>query len=92
MAAAAVVVAGAAMGLSLVEWCLTVLCVAGVLAAEMFNSALESMARAITAENNPDVGRSLDISSAAVLTAAIGAAVVGTIVFGNRLGILAGWW
>ena len=73
------------MGLSLVEWCLIVLCIAGVLAAEMFNSALESMAKAITSENNPHVGRSLDIGSAAVLTASIGAATVGAIIFLPRL-------
>ena len=59
--------------MSLVEWCLLLLCIAGVLTAEMFNSALESMAKAITGESDPHLGNSLDIGSAAVLVASIGA-------------------
>jgi diacylglycerol kinase len=75
-----------------VEWCLLVLCITGVLTAEMFNSALESMAKAITRESHPHLGNSLDIGSAAVLIAAMGAAIVGTIIFTHRIGILLGWW
>ena len=74
------------------EWCLLLVCITIVLTAEMFNSALESLARAITDETDPYVGRALNIGSAAVLIASIGAAVVGTIIFVNRLGILANWW
>ena len=65
--AAAVIAAGIVLGVSLAEWCLLVLCIAGVLTAEMFNSALESMAKAITGESDPHLGNSLDIGSAAVL-------------------------
>ena len=68
------------------------LSIGGVLTAEMFNSALESMAKAITHESNPHLGGALDIGSAAVLIAAITAAVVGSIVFLNRLGEILGWW
>jgi diacylglycerol kinase len=50
------------------------------------------MARAITRQVHPDLGNALDIGSAAVLVASIGAALVGSIVFLNRLGILVGWW
>jgi diacylglycerol kinase len=92
LAAAAVAAVGAAMGLSLVEWCLVVICIAGVMGAELFNSALESMAKAITGEYDPHVGKALDVGSAAVLAAAIGAAAVGAIVFGHRAGVLLGWW
>ena len=88
----AVIVAAAVMDVSLIEWCLLLICIAAVLTAEMFNSALESMARAITQEANPQLGGALDIGSAAVLVASIGAAVVGTIVFLNRLGVMIGWW
>ena len=89
---AAVIVAGLALGVSLVEWCLLVLCIAGVLTAEMFNSALESMAKAITGESDPHLGNSLDIGSAAVLLASVGASIVGAIIFSHRLGILLRWW
>lgn len=90
--AAAVIAAGLVLGVSLVEWCLLALCIAGVLVAEMFNSALESMAKAITGESDPHLGNSLDIGSAAVLLASVGASIVGAIIFGHRLGILLGWW
>ncbi len=91
-AAAAVIAAGAVLRVDLHEWCLLLLCITVVLAAEMFNSALESMAKAITGESDPHLGNSLDIAAAAVLAASIGASVVGAIIFGNRLGILLGCW
>jgi diacylglycerol kinase len=46
--AAAVLVAAAGLRMDAVQWCVLLLCIAGVLAAEMFNTALEAMARAIT--------------------------------------------
>lgn len=90
--AAVVVVAGIMLGVSRIEWCLLAICIAGVLTTEMLNSSLESMAKAITHESHPHLGNSLDIGSAAVLMASIGAAIVGAIIFGNRLGNLLGWW
>jgi diacylglycerol kinase len=91
-AAAAVVVAGVVLRVDRYEWCLLVLCISGVIVAELFNSALESMAKAITGKNHPHLGNSLDIGSAAVLVASIGASIVGVIIFGNRLGVTLGWW
>jgi diacylglycerol kinase len=89
---AMVVVAGAvALDVSLVEWCLFAVCITMVLAAEMFNTALERLAKAISREHHPDIGTALDISSAAVLLTAIGAAVVGVILFLNRILLLFGW-
>jgi diacylglycerol kinase len=88
----AVVIAATALGMSRIEWCILLLCIAGVMTAEMFNSALESMARAITGESNPHLGNALDIASAAVLTAAVGVSIVGLLVFVHRAGELLGWW
>jgi diacylglycerol kinase len=90
--AAAVIVAAWVLQVPLIEWCILLLCIAIVLTAEMFNSALESMAKAITGENDPHLGNSLDIGSGAVLIASIGAAIVGAIIFINRLGMMLGWW
>lgn len=91
-AAVLVIVAGAVLGVSPAEWCLLVFCITGVLTAEMFNSALESMAKAITGESDPHLGDSLDIGSAAVLLASVGASIIGVIIFGHRLGNLLDWW
>jgi diacylglycerol kinase len=43
----------------------------------MANTAIEHLARAVTREPNPEVRDALDVASAAVLMAALGAAVVG---------------
>ena len=90
---ALVVATGVALGVdSQAEWGVLILCITVVLPAEMFNSAIESLARAITSEVDPHVGTALDIGSAAVLVASIGAALVGAAIFTNRLGALMGWW
>ena len=84
--AAVLVVAGAVLlGVSRTEWCLLALCITIVLAAEMFNSSLERLAAAITDEYDERIRDALDMASGAVLIAAIGAVVVGAIVFLNRL-------
>jgi len=79
-------------GVDHIDWCLLVLCIGGVLTAEMFNSALERLARALEHEYNADLGDALDVASAAVLLAAITAASVGLIVLGRSLGALFGQW
>ncbi|MGE3809741.1 MAG: diacylglycerol kinase family protein [Gemmataceae bacterium] len=90
--AAAVLVAGFLLQVSLVEWCLLVMCIAAVLAAELFNTALEQLARAITREHSEEVRNALDAAAGAVLVAAKGAAIVGAIIFISRLGMRLEWW
>jgi diacylglycerol kinase len=89
-AMAGVVAAAFALRMDRIEWCILVLCIAGVLAAEMFNTALEAMARSVTREQDPHVCDALDVASAAVLLTAIGAAMVGAILFGYRLVLILG--
>jgi diacylglycerol kinase len=84
-AAVAVVVAAAVLRVSLVEWCLLLGAIGVVLVAEIFNTAIESLARAIDVGRHPRIRDALDMASAAVLLAAITAAVIGVIVFGPRL-------
>jgi len=90
--AAAVITVAAIVHVTLVQWCLLALCITLVLTAEMFNSALESLARAVDCEHNPDLGAALDIASAAVLVASFGAVVIGLMVLGLRIGVMLGWW
>lgn len=70
---------------SVERWCILLLCIGSVLTAELFNSCLESLARAIDTQHNPAIGRALDIASGAVLVASCTAAIVGMIVFGTAL-------
>ena len=87
-----VVGVAAALRVDLVEWYVLIVCILVVLVAEMFNSALESMAKAITGQQHPHLGDALDISSAAVLLASLGASIVGAIIFLHRAGVLLAWW
>ena len=90
--AAAVLVAGAALRLPhLSQWCLLLLCIALVLSAELFNSALERMARAVSDREDEHLRAALDVGSAAVLAASLGAAAIGALIFLARLGELLGW-
>lgn len=89
--AALVVVGGLVLRVSRLDWCLLILCVTVVLAAEMFNSALERLAKAVDRRENEHLGAALDVGSAAVLLAAIGAAVTGTLIFATRLAECCGW-
>jgi len=70
------------LGADRVEWCLLLLCIAMVISAELFNSAIEKLARAVTREENPHIRDALDIASGAVLVVAISAAAVGVVVLG----------
>lgn len=70
---------------SLVEGLLLAMCVAAVIAAELFNTSIEQMAKAVTREENADVRDSLDLAAAGVLTVAMAAKIVGTVIFANRL-------
>ena len=91
VAALAVAVA-AFLGMSLVEWCLIALAIGLVLAAEVLNTALEFLAKAVTREYDANVRDALDVASAGVFVTVITAVVVGAILLGNRAGSLLGWW
>jgi diacylglycerol kinase len=83
--AALVVAAAAVLQCTLMEWCLLVGCIGAVLAAELFNSALETLFHALDPETKGRTIGCLDIAAGAVLTACATAAVIGVLVLGNRL-------
>ena len=89
-AAAAAVALAAWLGIEPVEWCLVVLAIGGVVAAEVFNTAVESLARALDTGPDQRVKDALDAASAAVLVAVGAAILVGVVIFGPRLLALAG--
>ncbi len=86
--AIAVIAAAIYLQVNLLEWCALVLSIAIVLAAELFNSALESLAKAVSRSKDPHIAQALDIASGAVLLAAVGAVIVGLIIFIPRLAAL----
>ncbi len=68
------------LGVSWPEWYILIVCITIVLAAEMFNSSIEALAKAVTKEYDPHIRDALDIASGAVFTAVIGAATVGLLI------------
>lgn len=86
----AVVGLGFAVGLSRLEWCLVVLAMVAVWSAEAVNTAIEALCDVASPEVHPLVERVKDIAAGAVLMAAVGAAVVGLLVFGPHL-LRRGW-
>jgi undecaprenol kinase len=60
-----------------VWWALVLLAIAAVLAAELFNTAIEQLADEVRRENSPAIGIVKDCAAAAVLMSALGALGVG---------------
>ena len=73
--------AGFYVGLDRTEWLWIALAIVLVWSAEAFNTALEQLADALHPARHPGIGRAKDVAAAAVLIAAVGAALIGGLVF-----------
>lgn len=82
----------AILRVSLIEWCVLAGAIGAVLAAEVINTSIEMLAKAVTEDFDPFVRDALDIASAGVMVTVVTAVVIGTLLIGNRAGILIGWW
>jgi diacylglycerol kinase (ATP) len=89
LATLAVCAAGLYFGLSRDEWLWTCAAIVLVWSAEAFNTALEQLADALHPQHHPGIGRAKDLAAGAVLIAAIGAAVIGVVVFWPHLARIA---
>ena len=85
IAATAAGAAGWFFRISRVEWCLVAFAMGSVLAAEAFNTAIETLADAVAREQNPLVGKAKDLAAGGVLLTSVAAAMVGLIVFTPKL-------
>jgi len=83
-ASMAVIVAGAIVGLSRLEWCLVVGAIMAVWVAESLNTAFEALCDIASPTSHPLVERAKDIAAGAVLITAVGATVTGALIFGPR--------
>lgn len=73
--------AGAFFHISQAEWTILVLCTALVWTAELLNTAIERLSEIVQPNEDNRVAAILDVAAGAVLVAAIGAAMVGAIIF-----------
>ena len=79
-----VVWAAAVLHVTPLEWIALVFAIVLVFVAEALNTALESLADATNPDHHPLVGTAKDVAAGGVLIAALGAVVVGALVFVPR--------
>jgi diacylglycerol kinase (ATP) len=60
---------------------MVVMCIGTVIAAELFNTAIEKLVDLVSPERHPVAGQVKDIAAGAVLICAVAAAIIGLIIF-----------
>ena len=83
--AAVVLTLGAWLRLEPWRWAAIVLTTTAVLYAEMINTSIEQLVKAVHPEHDDRIGRALDIAAGAVLLAAVASVTVGLITLGPPL-------
>ena len=76
---------GGYLGLGRLEWALVVLAIGAVWSAELLNTAVEALTDLVSPEYHALAGKAKDVAAGAVLVVALGALVVGLLVFGPLL-------
>ncbi len=72
---------GLVLGLNLIEWALVFFAIGLVLAAELFNTAIEAVVDLVTMEIHPLAKIAKDCGSAATFVLSIVAAIIGALVY-----------
>jgi diacylglycerol kinase (ATP) len=85
LATAAVLTAGFTLQISPGEWLAIILAIIAVWTAEALNTAFESLCDVASPEFHPMVERAKNIAAGAVLISAVGAVVIGLLIFGPKL-------
>ena len=80
-AAVAVVVLGCVFHISVTEWLGIILSIVLVLATELLNTSLEAMCDLVEPNRHPQIKKIKDLAAGAVLISALGAFIVGLIIF-----------
>lgn len=85
LATALTVAIGLYLGIDRNEWCWVALAIMAVWTAEAMNTAVELLADVTSPNYHPLIGRAKDVAAGAVLISAIGAVVIGLLVFGPHV-------
>jgi diacylglycerol kinase (ATP) len=85
VATVTVCLSGFLLRLSAADWCWIVLAIVTVWTAEALNTALEFLTDIASPRFDPIAGKAKDVAAGAVLLAAMGAVVIGLLVFGPHL-------
>lgn len=85
LASALVVIFGIYFEVSRQEWIALVIAIFAVWTAEAFNTAVEGLCNKWGGERDEAIGRIKDMAAGAVLLSALGAAIVGILIFVPRI-------
>jgi len=85
VAALVALFAGYTLDISSNEWLWVAICIGAVLAAELFNTAIEFLTDLVSPEYNKKAGQVKDMAAGAVLITAITALIIGLIIFLPKL-------
>ena len=80
-----VILLGFLLKLNLDDWLWLIAAISMVLGAELVNTAFESLCDVVSTAPHPGIGRAKDIAAGAVLVAAVGAGLIGVLVFWPHL-------
>ncbi|TGY00593.1 MULTISPECIES: diacylglycerol kinase family protein [Bacteroides] len=75
------IIAGFLLDITRTDWMIVILCIGVVIAAELFNTAIEKLVDLVSPERHPIAGQVKDIAAGAVLVCAATAAIIGLVVF-----------
>lgn len=77
----AVIIFGILLKISKIEWLICVILFSIVVSGELFNTAIETIVDMVSPQKNEKAKIAKDVSAGAVLIEAIGAAIVGGVIF-----------
>ena len=81
IAAIAVIVLGLFFKINLTEWAIIIICIASVIGAELFNSALEVLCDYVQPDKHQSIKKVKDLAAGAVLVFALASLIIGLIIF-----------
>ena len=80
-----VIIAGIILKINKSEWIICIILFAIVIGSELFNTAIETIVDMVMPEKNEKAKIAKDVSAGAVLVVAIGAAIIGLVIFVPRI-------
>ena len=81
LSAILVLIAGWLTGLSQMEWMLIIILIAGMMALELMNTAVEYVVDLVTTDVHPLAKKAKDVAAGSVLIFAIASTIVGCMIF-----------
>lgn len=76
---------GAVLQISIIEWCIVVICCGLVLVTELLNTAIEAVTDLACEKHHPLAAMAKDVAAAATLAASVTALIAGLIIFGPKI-------